>query len=111
MTVFAGVCSVTSCPFNRPGVGVVCGWLTGPSRQCHHPQYREVWRLLTEEAQALAAEAAPASAVEARTVVAGCAKMQAVPARPSSLTGRAMAASKPMDAARARQMLLDLGEV
>jgi len=112
-------CAVDSCSFNRPGVGVVCGWLAGPSGQCHHPQYREVWRILTEEAQALAAESAPAlepaPVIPARVAemhdlpARPSSKMQAVPARPArSLAGRAAAADAPMSAERARQLIMEL---
>ena len=88
MTTFSGVrCSVISCPFNLGAKGVTCGWLTGPSKRCHHPQYREAWALAHELAEA----------------------QEAAPAR--SLTGRAAAADAPMSSERARQMLLDLGEV
>jgi len=112
VTVFADArCSVTSCPFNLGQRGVTCGWLRNGRGRCHHPIYREAWALAHELEQARAAEAAPAPVVEARTLVAGCGKMHDLPARPASLTSRATAASKPMDAARARQMLLDLGEV
>ena len=108
MAVFAGVCAVDSCSFNRPGVGVVCGWLAGPSGQCHHPQYREVWRILTEEAQALAAESAPALE-PAPVIPARVAEMHDLPARPArSLAGRAAAADAPMSAERARQLIMEL---
>ena len=86
MTIFSSVrCSVTSCPFNLGPKGVTCGWLTGPSKKCHHPIFKEAWALAHELAEA-----------------------QEPAARPLSLTGRAAAASTPMDAARARQMILEL---
>jgi hypothetical protein len=110
MTVFVGACSVTSCPFNLGDGRVTCGWLRNGRGRCHHPIYREAWALGHELEQAQAAEAAPilepAPVIPALSVY----DHNAIgPAR--SLTGRALAASKPMDAARARQMLLDLGEV
>jgi len=96
---------VTSCGFNRPGVGVVCGWLTGPSGQCHHPQHGEVWRLLTEEAQALAAEAAPI--LEPAPVIPALSGYEPKPIGPvRSLASRVTAASKPMSPERARQLAL-----
>ena len=112
MTVFAGVCSVTSCPFNLGQRGLACDWLRNGRGRCHHPLYREAWALGHELAEARAAEAARilAETTTARTLAAGGAKMQGPAARPS-MTSRATAASNPMDAARARQMLLDLGEV
>lgn len=57
MTVFTGVaCSVTSCPFNLGERGVTCGWLTGPSKACHHAVYREAWEAAHELEQAQAAD-------------------------------------------------------
>jgi len=113
MTVFAGVCSVTSCPFNLGARGLTCDWLRNGRGRCHHPTYREAWALAYELEQSQEAEAARilTETTTARTLAAGGAKMQDAPARPSSMTSRATSASKPMDAARARQMLLDLGEV
>jgi len=85
-------------PFNLGNGRVACDWLRNGRGRCHHPAYREAWALAYELEQAQAGEAAPI--------------LEPAPAvRPSSLTSRATAASKPMDAARARQMLLDLGEV
>ena len=114
MTIFSGACSVTSCPFNLGAKGITCGWLRNGRGRCHHPLYREAWALGHELEQAQEGDPAPvilALAVETGTLVAGCAEMHDLPARPASLTWRVTAASKPMDAARARQMLLDLGEV
>jgi len=108
MTVFSAArCSVTSCSFNRPGVGVVCGWLTGPSKKCHHPIYREAWALGHELEQAQKAEAAPilepAPVIPALSVY----DHNAIgPAR--SLTGRAAAANVPVSPERARQLILEL---
>ena len=57
MTIFTGVtCSVTSCPFNLGERGVTCGWLTGPSKQCHHHTYREAWEAAHELEQAQATD-------------------------------------------------------
>jgi hypothetical protein len=78
---------VQSCTSNKGANGVTCGWLTGKSGRCHHPQWRELWAQLTE-AQEM--EAAPRIPV------------------PRSLAGRVTAASKPMDVARARQLILEL---
>jgi len=88
MTVFAGVCTVTSCPFNLGNGRVACDWLRNGCGRCHHPIFKEAWALAHELAEA-----------------------QEPAARPSSMTSRVTAASTPMDAARARQMLLDLEEV
>jgi len=85
MTVFAGVCTVTSCPFNLGNGRVACDWLRNGCGRCHHPIFKEAWALAHELAEA-----------------------QEPAARPLSLTGRAAAASTPMDAARARQMILEL---
>jgi len=116
MTVFAGVCSVTSCPFNLGNGRVACDWLRNGRGRCHHPQFREAWQAAYELEQAQAGEAVtilePAPVVEMQRLPARpFDEMQELPARVGSLTGRAVAASTPMDAARARQMLLDLGEV
>jgi len=113
MTVFAGVCTVTSCPFNLGNGRVACDWLRNGCGRCHHPIFKEAWALAHELAEARAAEAAPilAATTTAQPLAAGGAKMQGPAARPSSMTSRVTAASTPMDAARARQMLLDLEEV
>ena len=136
MTGFSGACSVTSCRFNLGGGRVSCDWLRGGRGRCHHHAYREAWTAghELEQAQEMEAgtilavaplkmlsnvgiqdaqetEAEPIPTATAQTVVAGCEKMQEPPARPLSMTSRATAASTPMDAARARQMLFDLGEV
>ena len=88
MTVFAGVfCSVTSCPFNLGQRGLACDWLRNGRGRCHHPLYREAWALAHELAEA-----------------------QEPAARPSSITSRVTAASTPMDAVRARQLITELGE-
>jgi len=96
VTVFPGACSVTSCPFNLGQRGLACDWLRGGRGRCHHHAYREAWQAAYELDQAQEADLAPILAATATA---------------RSLTSRATAASKPMDAARARQMLLDLGEV
>jgi len=86
MTIFSGVrCSVTSCPFNKGPRGLTCGWLTGPSKKCHHPIFREAWTLGHELEQA-----------------------QELPVQPSSLTSRATAANVPVSRERARQLILEL---
>jgi len=86
MTIFSSVrCSVTSCPFNLGARGLTCDWLRNGCGRCHHPIFKEAWALAHELAEA-----------------------QEPAARPLSLTGRAAAASTPMDAARARQMILEL---
>jgi len=110
MTVFAGVCGVTSCPFNLGNGHVACDWLRGGRGRCHHPIYREAWALAYELARAQEAEAAPilAETVTARTLAAGDAEMQRPAARPSSLVGRAVAANVPVSPERARQMILEL---
>jgi len=116
MTAFSGACSVTSCRFNLGGGRVSCDWLRGGRGRCHHHAYREAWTAGHELEQAQEAEMAPilaaAPAVEMHDLPARpSSKMQEPLTRPLSMTSRATAASKPMDAARARQMLLDLGEV
>ena len=113
MTVFVGVCTVTSCPFNLGNGRITCDWLRNGRGRCHHPQFMGAWQAAYELAEAQEADPAPilAEMTTARTLAAGGEKMQEPAARPLSLVGRAVAASKAMDAARARQMLLDLGEV
>ena len=114
MTVFEGVCSVTSCPFNLGARGLTCDWLRNGRGRCHHPTYREAWALAYELEQSQEAEAARilAETVTARTLVAGGAKMQVVPARPSSMTSRVTAANVPVSPERARQLVMSLeGEV
>ena len=55
MTIFTDVmCSISSCRFNLGERGVSCGWLTGPSKQCHHHTYREAWEAAHELEQAQA---------------------------------------------------------
>jgi len=128
MTVFMGACSVTSCPFNLGDGRVTCDWLHNGRGRCHHPQFREAWQAAYELEQAQAGEQRhknistarsasqsemsqifePSQADRTSEVVAE--KMQDAPARPSSLAARVAAAQRPMDAARARQ-ILDLGEV
>jgi len=108
MTVFMGACSVTSCPFNLGDGRVTCDWLRNGRGRCHHPQYREAWQAAYELEQAQEADPILTATATARTLVAGCEKMQDAPARPSSLAARVAAASRPMDAARARRIL---GEV
>ena len=113
MTSFPGKCSVVSCPFNLGNGRVACDWLRNGRGRCHHYAYREAWALAYELDQAQAGDLAPilAAMATAQPLVAGDAEMQEPPARPLSLTGRAAAADAPMSSERARQMLLDLGEV
>jgi len=112
MTIFSGErCPVTSCPANKGERGLTCDWLRNGRGRCHHPAYRELWQTLTEEAQALAAEAAPLGTVPAPVIptLSGYDHNPIGPAR--SLASRATAANVPVSPERARQMLLDLGEV
>jgi len=95
VTVFPGACTVTSCRYNLGERGLSCDWLRGGRGRCHHPAYREAWAAAYELQQAQAGEAV--TILESAPVV-----------RPSSVTSRATAASKPMDAARARQLILEL---
>jgi len=101
MTVFPGVCSVTSCPFNLGNGRVACDWLRNGRGRCHHPTYREAWALAHELEQAQEADPAP-------VILAAVADLQELPARPSSLTGRVAAADAPMSPERARQLILEL---
>ena len=53
MTVFVSArCPVQSCILNLGERGVVCGWLTGKSKRCHHSQWYELWAQLTEAQEA-----------------------------------------------------------
>jgi len=85
MTVFAGVCSVTSCPFNLGNGRVACDWLRNGRGRCHHSIYREAWQAAHELAEA-----------------------QEPPARPVSLASRVAAADMPVSRERARQLILEL---
>ena len=85
MTVFSGMCSVTSCPFNLGNGRVACDWLRGGRGRCHHPAYREAWAPAHELAEA-----------------------QELPVQPLSLITRATAANMPVSRERARQLILEL---
>jgi len=91
VTVFPGVCTVTSCPFNLGNGRVACDWLRGGRGRCHHHAYREAWTAGHELEQAQAGEAV--------TILTAMETAR-------SLTSRATAAQRPMDAATARQRAL-----
>lgn len=84
MTIFRNArCPVSSCPANRGEAGCTCDYAYR-GVACRHPVYKAAWAAAHELEQAQAEQ-------EQKT-----------------LTARALAANRPMGAARARQLALSL---